>query len=180
LSTVGLVGIVGGVGAAAAGVVAVAGKGGDEGSAASVSPTSYTGPFSGERTVTGVAAAPGCQSFTSALSGTLRITLEPSSGGTVTGTANTTGSSAIIRTTGNCVANAVGVNSGIGWTSPVTGTPASLVFSEQRPGADPGCCPESIEFSGALNGGVISGSLTFTQRGDGGRFGTTSIPVNLR
>ena len=36
------------------------------------------------------------------------------------------------------------------------------------------------EFSGALSGGVILGTLTFTQTGSGGRSGTVAIAVTLR
>jgi hypothetical protein len=123
---------------------------------------------------------PGCASFTSTFVGTLKITLNPSSGGVATGTASTQGTSTIIGGTGDCRSIPVGSTSGIGWTNPVTGTAGNLVFSEQRAGATPTCCGESIDFAGALSGGVISGTLTFTQRGDSGRFGAVAIPVTLR
>ena len=139
--------------------------------------TSYTGPFAGQRTTTTGIGQPGCESTTATFVGAITLTLQPSSGATVTGTANTTGGTTVIGNTGNCQGegNKVGDTTQIGWTAPVTGTPGSLAFRA----AGDGNIVEAIEFSGALSGGVISGMVTFSISGLG-RSGTVSIPVMLR
>ncbi len=183
-----VVGIVAGAGAAAAGVAVAAGKGSESGPApgtgGSPSPTpptatSYTGPFSGQRTDQFVhAAGPGgCQTVTRALSGTIRITLNQAQGGTANGTANISGTMTVIANTGTCSADqGVGFVSFIGHSATVTGTVGNIAFSVANQS-------ESVTFTGALNGGVITGTATFTQNlttPTSTRNGTTSIPVTLR
>ena len=177
-----LIGIVAGVGAAAAGVAVTAGKGGDNSSPSGSSPTptptpstSYTGPFAGQRTIqqVHVSGPGGCASITSTLSGIIRVTLDSSSNGT----GNITGTHTVVSVsaTGNCPFN-VGDTSGIGWNAPVTGSPGNLVFSAQNGS-------ETISFSGALNGGVIVGTVTFThmlQTSTTTSTGATSVSVTLR
>jgi hypothetical protein len=143
------------------------------------SATSYTGPFAGQRTVIGIAAPPGCESTTATFVGAIKITLQPSSDTSVTGSAETTGTTTVIANTGNCQGegNKVGDTTQIGWNAPVTGTPGRLVFRASGDGSTG--VTEAIEFSGALSGGVISGMVTFSVTGLG-RSGTLSIPVMLR
>jgi hypothetical protein len=142
--------------------------------------TSYTGPFAGQRTTTGIAQLPGCKSITETFIGVIRLTLQPSSGATITGTANTTGGTAVIANNGNCQAegNKVGDTTQIGWEAPVTGTAGSLAFRAAGDGSTG--VTEAIEFSGALSGGVVTGMVTFSVSGLRGRSGTVSIPVMLR
>ena len=200
IGTAATVGIIAG-GAAIAGIAVAATSGGDSGptttTAVAISPTAtnttlppppatlpsggsgtpYTGPFSGQRTVGGIAAPGGCESTTSAFVGTLTITL-PSSGDASAGRGVTVGTATVVSNTGNC--NAVGNRPGdatpFSWNLPLSGTPGNLAFGATQ---DSGGIQESIAFSGALSGSVLSGVLTFSVSGLG-RSGTTSIPVTLR
>ncbi len=202
IGTAATVGIIAG-GAAIAGV-AVAVKSGGDGSPATTAPvaggvtttttpgaappastlpggstTSYTGPFNGERMVTGIAAPGGCLSTNSAWGGTITITLQSTSDGTAKGGAAVAVMTTVLSNTGNCGTaggNRVGDTGTFSWSPVVTGTPANLVFNDTQQGIG---IPESIAFSGALNGGVISGTVTFSVTGMG-RSGTTTIPVTLR
>jgi hypothetical protein len=186
LSTGAVVGIVAGAGAAAAGVVVAAGKGG-EGSSA----TSYTGPLAGQLTLTQNSTGPGpgqitltC-TFIRALSGSMKVTLEESNA-TVTGRAET----AVTETeTGRTGPQTCNVGSGgpvfgnltNSFNFPVTGTPGNLAGSEVG-------TPYTLRFSGALSGGVISGTVTYAianqgSNPDGGtnnQNGSTTFPVTLR
>ena len=183
-----LIGIVAGAGAAAAGVAVAAGKGGENTSPSGSTPTptptpstSYTGPFAGQRTTQHTYDPPstgGCQTVTRTLSGTIRVTLDQASGGASTGTATTTGTFTVIANTGNCIAvgNRPGDTSGINHTVAVTGSPGNLVFRQTQ-------SSETIDFSGALSGGVIVGTVTFTHTitsSSGNQNGAVSIPVTLR
>lgn len=190
-----LIGIVAGVGGAAAAGVAVAGKGGgDSGPGASgaspsstPSSTSYTGPFNGQFAIVlleAVGSVVTCTG-TSSFAGTAMVTLDQTSGA-ANGRIQTNGSHTQIS--GSCLASVV-----LTWTAPLTGTAGSLsARSQQGPTTSPGVALVTMtnvfEFSGALSGGVITGTLTFTQsqqglRVDGSRFGgdaSVTVPVTLR
>ena len=162
-------------GAGGPGTSGTGGGGGTAPGAPNPGATSYAGPFAGQRLVTGISQLPGCESTTTTFAGTITLTLQPPSGGAVTGTAETTGGTTVIANTGNCQGqgNKVGDTTEIRWSTGVTGTTGSLVFRV-------GGTDEWTEFSGALSGGVISGILTFAKSGPFGQSGTLSIPVMLR
>src|SRR5260221_5034111 len=85
----------------------------------------------------------------------------------------------VLSNTGNCGTaggNRVGDTGTFSWSPVVTGTPANLVFNDTQQGIG---IPESIAFSGALNGGVMSGDGSFCGTGMG-RLRTSSIALNLR
>ena len=121
----------------------------------------------------------GCQTTTSTHNGTLTITLQQSSGSTtVGGNVSVTGTRIVVANTGNCAGpgNVVGDTIGISWALPVTGSPGNLMFSGVA-------VANSISFSGALNGGVITGTLTLSvslSLPQGDQAGTVSVPVTLR
>ena len=172
--------IVGGV-AVAGGAVAVASKGGDSspsgnsgsGSSPPPSGTSYTGNFAGQRTVVftyvGGNTSVGCQTVTSALSGTIVITLQGSSG-----TSSIRGTKGVVSSTGT---NCLDMGNVISWDVPVGTSTGSLTFGSQN-------SSETIDFSGTLSGSVITGTLTFTQSltvpGVLTQSGALSVPVTLR
>lgn len=157
IGTAATVGIIAG-GAAVAGVAVAASAGGDSAATTTApvagatttttlagapppttlpsggSATSYTGPFAGQRLVTGISQLPGCESTTTTFVGSIKLTLQASSGTTVTGSAETTGTTTVIANTGNCRAegNKVGDTTQIGWRAPVTGHRAAS--SSVRPG----------------------------------------------
>lgn len=187
LSGVAVAGIVVGAGAVA-GVAAAAGKGGGDNNATSGSSpaptptpsTSYSGPFSVQMVIqfTNTGGPGGCQTTTSSHTGTLTITLPPPSGGTFAGTAKVSGTRLVVANTGNCggPGNVVGDTIGIDWTLPVTGGAGNLTFSGLN-------SAEAISFSGALNGGIITGTLTLTHSlstSVGTQSGSASTTVTLR
>lgn len=194
VSTGAVVGIVGGVGAAAAAGVAVAGAKGDEGSSGG---TSFTGTLAGQlvlmQTVTGPGPGSITCSYMHALSGTLKITLEQSSG-----PATGRGEAAVVSMdAGVSGPNCGGSGPGGGnltnsFQCTVTGTTASLECAETRTSTSGNSAStHTFRFSGGLSGGVISGTVTYGINGQGsganagGSFTTThtsstTFPVTLR
>ena len=188
--------IVGGVAAAGAGVAVAAsaggggGGGGDgNGGGGGGSSTSYQGPFSGQFAITLFYAVPDARgslvvcSGTSALDGTATVTLD--AGGTVNGTIQTTGTHTALS--GMCpkVFSA-------SWTAPLTGSTGSLAARSERSFTSPNPAVTTsitvFEFSGALSGGAITGTLTFTYSeqavdANGRTFSgsaSVALPVTLR
>lgn len=192
MSTGAVVGIVGGVGAAAAAGVLVAGAKGDEGSGG----TSFTGTLDGQltimQTVTGPGQnAPAC-TYRHVLGGTIKLTLEQSSG-------PATGRGETSVTSTDLAASAPGCGSGPGGgnlTNPfscsVTGTTAGFECIERRTSTGgTSTNTYTFAFSGSLSGGVITGTVTYGLAGQssganqGGNFttvynGSTTFPVTLR
>jgi len=185
LGTGAIAGIVAGAGAVAAGAVVVAGKSGDEGSSAG---KSYSGPLTGQYTVTQVAVGnvTNTCSWVRALSGTFRLTLAQSNGSATTGEGEVTVTETEISKTPNC--NGSGPGGGtVNFSCAVTGTPGSLSCNEQRTNNMGGFTDtSSFGFAGALGGEVISGIVTYTRSGSGSVNGTathsgsTTFPVSLR
>jgi len=186
LSGLAVAGIVVGAGAVAAGV-AVASKGSNDSSSSpgtaptpsTPASTSYSGPFSAQMVIqfTFAGGPGGCNTTTSSHTGTITMMLQQS-GGAVTGNASVSGTRVVVANTGACSGqgNVVGDTIGISWNQPVTGTAASLGFAAQN-GA------EGISFTGALNSGVITGTLTLTHVlniPSGSQSGSATTAVTLR
>jgi hypothetical protein len=192
LGTAGTIGAVLG-GAALAGIaIAAATTGGDDGvttttllpgpvpsPSAVPSATTYAGSFTGQRTISGISGPPGCESTTSTLTGTIRITLDTGGAG-VAGTAVTMGVGTVAGNTGTCVTvgTRVGDTTPLNWNVPVSGTITNVVFTGVTDGGNG--VTETVEFAGTLTGPSIAGTVTFTHRGGPGRFGAVTIPVTLR
>ena len=172
LSTGAVVGIVGGVAAAGAGVAAAVALRGDGGTLL------YQGPFAGQApfamaytdgTVPGSVcpSGPPCVipfpcSGTSSVAGTVQITLDHESGA-VNGRLQTDGTSTSSGT-GSCAQGNLSVG---GSPVPLTGTAGSftgrLEASLNSTGAATITTNSITEFSGALSGGAITGTLTLTR-----------------
>lgn len=187
LSTGALVGIVGGVAAAGAGVAAaVAAKGGESDAVA----TSYSGPVSGQYTVTQtvVGNVTNVCSYLRSLSGTMRVTLRQ--GSESPGEAQLDVAENAISVSGSPGCNGSGpVCCGPNtFACVLTGTPGSFACAEQRTGGvAPFSNTRSFTFSGSLSGGVISGLVTYGLTGRGTVnissetfTGSTSFAVTLR
>lgn len=170
VSTAALVlGAAGIVGAGAA--VAVAAGGGDSGGASGAeAQETYAGPFSGQRTLVstgrdaGGAVISTC-SWTSAISGTVTLTLARQPNGTLSGTAEST-------VTETEITRSCGSPSGQSfmWTCQVAGTPGQLGCRAQR---DVGFQTNTLELAGALSGQTLSGSFTYTTGGSNSGGGQT-------
>jgi hypothetical protein len=150
----------------------------------------YTGPFTGQLNLTVISGLTGpgppttCHE-TTAINGTLKITLQQRSDGTVSGTADTAGVATLI--TPSCSDSNVSVNSPFVWNGlPVTGTTASLAFNGQTTatGQDANdIVTNSLAFSGTLTSGVISGTLSYVKTGRNPNTradGSVTFPVTLR
>jgi hypothetical protein len=191
LSTGAVVGIVGGVGAAAAGAVYVAGNGG-LGSGG----TAYTGSLAAQVTIVQTVTGPGQNStqctYVRALSGSITLTLEQSSGpasGEGEATVTTTDLSASAP---NCGSGPGGGNLTNTFDCSVTGTTDSLECVERRTDTSgTQTSTYTLAFAGSLSGGVITGTVTYGLAGQGsgsnagGSFttvfnGSTTMPVTLR
>jgi hypothetical protein len=120
--------------------------------------------------------------------GTMTIPLEQRQDGTVAGTAavHTTQYAVFSQLLGpappdpRCFAYTPIVSD---WSLPVTGTPANLAFNGQKINSTNGTSTNTFAFSGALAGGVISGTATYTeltQGAGGGSSGSAIFPVTLR
>ena len=187
-------GIVAGAGAAVAGVAVAAGKGGDAssgGSSSASSGTVYAGPLNGQMTLTETATGTGgvtsvCSSVRS-IGGTITVTLQQASG-TVSGQAMASAMEAVISRTPTCNGDGPGGVGAIAFSCAVTGSSASLGCMEQRTSSSAPGFSETVAFafSGALSGGVISGTVTYGRSGSGTPQGTasftssTTFPVTLR
>ncbi len=116
--------------------------------------------------------------------------LEQRSDGTVTGTASTDGSDVVVAAT--CPNDIVSVP--FNGESPVTGTVTSIEFHKESRKSGPGLSglgtyttTSTVTFTGALSGGVVTGTLKYSESSvfEGAQFpsqssGTASFPVTLR
>jgi hypothetical protein len=178
--------LIGGAVAVAGGAaVAVAAGGGGP------STTIYTGSFGGQWTVssscTGGNVTVSCTS-TRTFSGTVTARLKSGSDGDLGQIDVTPGETEVART-GPCTGSFGPLPTS--WGCRLTGTASSLSCRQedrQTPSA-PGAFTSGtlLEFSGALSGGVITGTMTFATTGDGNtpggvctQRGSTSFPITLR
>jgi hypothetical protein len=169
-------------------------------------PTIYTAPLTGQLVVTTSIAGPHVASTcaaTTAISGTLKLTLEQDSAGTVSGRWLVSGPQTETANGGPTCTNPVhgsssidqggavtGPREGFSWTAQISDTGTS----RQATGASSTVTStRTWSFSGALSGSVVTGTMTYseTSRGtatdmDGGfaatisGSGTTTFPVSLR
>lgn len=193
VSTGAVVGIVGGVGAAAAAGVAVAGAKGVEESSGG---TSYTGTLAGQLTIVQTVTGPGQRSppctYTHALSGPIKITLEQSSGPATGRGEVSVISMDLAASAPNCGSGPGGGNLTNPFNCSVTGTTGGLECVERRTDTSgTHTSTYTFAFSGSLSGGVITGTVTYGLAGqgsgvnEGGSFttafnGSTTFPVTLR
>ncbi len=185
LSTGAVVGIVGAVAAAGAGV-AVAMKGGGNPEDAE---TLYSGPVSGQYTVTHTAVGnvTNVCSYLRSLSGTMRVTLRQGSASPGDAQLDLTENSISASGTG-CTGSGPACCGPQTFVCALTGSAGSLACSQQRSNTSNGITnTQSFTFSGSLSGGVISGVVTYTSTGQGtvnisnvSHTGSTSLPVTLR
>jgi hypothetical protein len=126
-----------------------------------------------------------------AYTGTMKISLEQRPDGTVAGTADVqaTGHTVIAQLLGpappdpRCFDYKPLVTN---WTVPVTGTAANLSFSGQKVDTQSGGGTTALSLTGALAGGVISGTVTYIESNQGsgsaGAYssGSASFAVSLR
>jgi len=154
--------------------------------------TSYTGPFTGQMIVTTTTGNVVCIS-TRTLNGTLTITLQQStSGSSVTGTAQTSGSLVELSVTPSTCA-ALGPPISLVGTRPVSGTTTNMTFASsststtQTGGGATVACTDTFAFAGALTTNIITGTLSYTNscQGTSGvntvvSNGAAAIPVALR
>lgn len=192
LGTGAVVGIVAGAGAVAAGAVVAVGKSGS-------SATTYSGPFNGPLSVTqevnaprpdGVIISTTCV-INYSLNGTMKMTLEEPSG-PATGQVDGSGAATQTSQTGGPTCNGPGPVSNLSWTCAVTGTADNLGCTEQRTSTSGGVTSAiTFRFAGALSGGVIAGTVTYTNMSQGGGpgpngpftskdTGSTTFAVTLR
>ncbi len=136
--------------------------------------TTYSGPFAGQllvsTTVTSVSGTTTCVS-TRSIAGTLTLALAPQVDGTLTGSASTTGTQSELGVTGppSCVGSFSTVPFNVGGTA--SGPPANITFSNQTvsTSTEPAMVTvtNTTTFAGALDNGVVSGSITHTQSSTG-------------
>jgi len=185
LSTAAVVGIAGGVAAAAGVAVAVKNSGGEDSAA------SYTGPVSGQYTVTQVAVGnvtTTC-SFLRSLGGSVTVLLGPVTGSD-TGEAQVDMTENGISVSGSPTCSGTGPSccGPVGFTCSLSGTNANFNCTYQRTSNVGGAAnTQSFAFSGSLTGGVVTGVLTYQSTGqsttngsNATHTGSTSIPLSLR
>jgi hypothetical protein len=185
LSTAAVVGIAGGV-AAAAGVAVAAKNGGSEDSG-----SSYTGPVSGQYTVTQVAVGNVTTTcaFLRSLSGSMTVLLGPVTGSD-TGEANLDMTESGISVSGSSTCSGTGPSccGPVGFTCSLSGSSGNFNCTSQRTSNSNGSAnTQSFGFSGSLTGGVVNGVLTYQSTGQSTtngssatHSGSTSIPLTLR
>ena len=187
LSHTALAGIIGGAGAGIAGAVIASKK-------LSAGSRTFTGPFTGQNVVTrtttggGIIGTNTCVS-TQSITGMLTIQLEERDDGTVAGNGSTTGTRTQIAVTCNAAPLSVSFNFG----GPVSGTVGNITLAVESVSAR--TTPEqtvdstlTLGFTGSLNSGVITGTLSFTETfrdlSSSGSIGTgsgsTTFAVTLR
>ena len=199
---------IGVVGAAVAGGAVVAAKelGGGDGSGDANggkpgSPTTFTGPVSGQFDMsTTTASSTGSTTCVStrAINGTLTMNLVVQKDGSVTGNAQTGGTLAEIAFTSSQFCSPLPGSVPFAWSAPVTGSTSNMVFSGNSSGTGPTpggggsvTSNTTTSFVGSLSNGVITGTLTYTDATNGtnqvgpvastitGR-GSVSMPITLR
>ena len=180
------------IGAAAGGGTLVATKVKSSGPSG-VTSTTVSGPFSGPLVLMQTSGSLTC-AYTFAISGTLTMTLEPRADGSLSGTAMARVVQLVADVTGapGCTSFPLNSTTPFDWNLPVTGTTGNLVFSGQtsNTGPTPGgtfTAINTLTFSGALAGGVVSGAMTFSETGQGNagssaitQSGSTTFQVTLR
>jgi hypothetical protein len=169
-------------GAAAAGAALVIARG-----AQGPSPRTYSGPITGQWTVTHVSIGDITVTCTSTrtIGGTVTIVLEES-GGTVVGDLNANFTETEIGRTGSCTGDFGGLRGNR--QCDITGTVGNLACTERTVfPSEALTVTTTLAFSGSLGGGAISGTMTLTQTGQGVTgtsrnmvSGSTSFPVTLR
>lgn len=150
--------------------------------------TVYTGSFTGQMVFSQSFGPLSTCDSTRALSGTLTMTLE----GTAKRTLQITGTESEIAFTASPFCSSWG-SAGLGFGGDVTGTPAALAFAQERSFTSTGppatvTSTTGFSFAGALNSGVVTGTLTYTETTAGvGQFGnvfsgrgSTTMSVLLR
>jgi hypothetical protein len=156
--------------------------------------TTFTGPFNGQRTATQTFTgdtAPITCTWLTTFTVTLKITLQQRSDGTVSGNAEMNGSetTAVTGAAGCSSQSQSGPRIFPFTVLPVTGTAGNIMVSGQNAGgADASnVVTNTFVFSGALNGGVVSGTATYAISGRtvSGRTvidisGSQTIPVTLK
>lgn len=187
LSTGAIVGIVAGAGAVAGGVVVASSKGDES------SDTAYTGAISGQyvRTqdvISPVGTAPRTCLHNWSFSGTVTVRLRSSGGGSL----QSSGNQSETGVTGGATCSSPGPGGNLFLNCTLSGSSNDFSCSEQSTTTSGiQTNTEMRSFSGTLNGGVVSGVMTYTVRGQsagvnsGGNYTTTdsasvSIPVTLR
>jgi len=175
--------------AAAAGGAIVAKKALGGSSSTSSTPSGPTtvnvsGPFSGNLPATGTGGnGIFVCTFNSALAGTLRMALTVQ-GSTVTGTLTGNGTSTSTQVSCPGFSAPGGGTDRFTLSGPVTGSPSALKYSETIDASGSGVTGSLVpSFSGTLNAGVVTGTLTvnFNQQGSGIVItGSTAMPVTLR
>ena len=180
--------VVGGLAVAGAGVAVAKGAGGGGDGGSGPSAKSYAGPFNGQLTiVTAFPGGSGC-SVTRAMVGAATATLDQPSG-SVNGTFLTNGTED--RISGTC--QPPGPSMSASWAASLTGTAGNLAAHlQQGPLTSTGVAVVTttsvFEFSGALSGNAITGTLTYTYSGQGQAdtgpvftlSGSVAIPVTLQ
>lgn len=156
--------------------------------------TSYTGTFTGQMIVSTTTGASVCLS-TRTLNGTLKITLQqPKSSGSVTGTADTTGTLVEIAVIPTSTCSPLTGSVSLNGSRAVTGTTTTFGFTSSSTatvptpnGAGSVTCTDTTAFTGSLAGSAVTGTLTYTSSCQGNNGistitgnGTTAIPVALR
>ena len=175
------VAVIAGAGVAGA-VVAAKALGGSSSSSGSTT-VNVSGPFQGNLPVTGSAGGFFVCNWTFAQAGTLRMALTVQ-GSAVTGTL--TGDGTSTTTTVSCPGINLPAGASVPFTlaGPVTGSASNLQFSQNFNANVPGVVGTFVyAFTGVLNSGVVTGTLspTFRQEGSGIVVsGSTTMPVTLR
>lgn len=151
--------------------------------------TTFSGPITGQIVVTTTTGNSTCVS-TRAIAATLTIRLRD---GNSAGRADTEGSVSEVSFTQSPTCSPVSTTPFNFNNVAVSGGPANLAFSTQSsatgstPTGGSSTVTITVAFSGRLEGGVITGTLTYTQAGRGNNTtndivsnGSTTIPVTLR
>jgi hypothetical protein len=177
-TTIGIIGAAVGGGALAA--TTLKGDGDDE-----PPRTTFTGSFSAQVIVVTTSGNNTCTS-TRALTGTLTIHVGQNPDGTVTGTGSTSGTQTEVERTAFC-SNLPTVP--FNWGGDLSGSASSFGYTHRTSvTGDISTSTNEFIFTASLSGGVVSGTISFTQtqsgQGTGGNVisgrGTTTFAVTLR
>ena len=155
-------------------------------------PTTYSGNVAAQfvvtTTTTGGSLTTTCES-TRAINGTLSITLLVHADGTVSGTAQTTGTVTEVAFTVSQSCQALPGPAPFGGAAPVTGSTGNLSYTFSSSGSGSGVTSTvTTSYTGALSNGVISGTMVHTDvtagQGQNGTVvrgnGSVTFPVTLR
>jgi hypothetical protein len=174
-----------GVGAAAAGGAVIVAKGAEEPKA-----RTYSGPYNGEYTLINLCSGgTGGNTCTNvfAIAGNATVTLEEDSDGSVKDVSGLqlTGTQTQTRISGSC--NPIGT-SPFGRSCKLGGRAGALTCRQENETATRGSAKQVFEFSGALGGGALTGTVTLDDRSQNvdpncatsNGTGTAQFPLNLR